>query len=64
MLELRAATAEDRPWLEQLITSDGVEPFLATDAAAGLGAAIAAAELLIAEQPAGERYGLLAEDMH
>jgi hypothetical protein len=55
-VELRPATIEHEQWLEQLATSADVEPFLATDAAASLRDAIeAAAELLIAEQPPGER---------
>ena len=52
-LELRAATAEDRVWLERLAAGDAVAPFLSTDAVAGLAEGIAAGELLIAV--AGDR---------
>jgi RimJ/RimL family protein N-acetyltransferase len=45
---LRSATAEDLAWLTALAASVEVEPFLATDAAAGLAEALAGDELLIA----------------
>jgi RimJ/RimL family protein N-acetyltransferase len=56
-IELRAATDEDAAWLERLATSDAVAPFLATDAAAGLPGAIAAGELLVAEDHGGAPVG-------
>jgi RimJ/RimL family protein N-acetyltransferase len=56
-VELRPATDEDAGWLEQLVTSEGVAPFLATDAAAGLADNIAAGELLIAEDQNGRPVG-------
>jgi RimJ/RimL family protein N-acetyltransferase len=49
-LELRRATDQDAAWLEQLIVDDAVAPSLATDAAAGLGDAIGAGELLVADR--------------
>ena len=55
-VRLRAATPRDLPWLERLVASPDVAPYLSTDAAPGLTSAVEAGEVLTIETdgaPAG-----------
>jgi RimJ/RimL family protein N-acetyltransferase len=54
---LRRAISDDLPWLRDLIASDAVAPFLSTAAADGLDAALETGELVVAEEPPGQRVG-------